>query len=174
MNSTIKPSKCRECGSPYHSAMYHKPRKPIETKLLPARTAIRVHCTHCDSLEHFKSNCPKVKPKWKDRVPGPDGRYPPMKSYIVGFKEKWGRCRTKWVKENPPNHAGFYQCHYCGLNIPKDEMQLDHKIPRSRAPELRFELSNLTPSCGACNLTKGSVDHDNYKHDCPDNIKETI
>ena len=29
MNSTIKPKPCKECGSMWHSAMYHKPRKPI-------------------------------------------------------------------------------------------------------------------------------------------------
>ena len=29
MNSTIKPKPCKECGSPWHTAMFHKPRKPI-------------------------------------------------------------------------------------------------------------------------------------------------
>ena len=29
MNSTIKPKPCKECGSKWHSAMYHNPRKPI-------------------------------------------------------------------------------------------------------------------------------------------------
>jgi 5-methylcytosine-specific restriction endonuclease McrA len=170
MNSTIKPKPCKTCQSPYHSAMWHKPRKPIAVKTEPARTTIRVHCTHCDSLEHFKSDCPKRRPKWKDRVPGPDGRYPPLKSYIIGFKEKWGRCRKQWMQENPPNHAGFYQCHYCGVNIPAKEMQLDHKIPRSRAPELRYVLSNLTPSCFTCNGLKGSIEHDRFEHNCNDRI----
>lgn len=28
-NSTIKPKPCKVCGSMWHSAMYHNPRKPI-------------------------------------------------------------------------------------------------------------------------------------------------
>lgn len=38
MNSTIKPSKCRECGSPFHSAMYHRPRKVIGVTSVPKRS----------------------------------------------------------------------------------------------------------------------------------------
>lgn len=40
MNSTIKPKPCPECGSIWHSKMYHKPRKPIAIRTsLPRPTA---------------------------------------------------------------------------------------------------------------------------------------
>lgn len=37
-NSTIKPKPCSECGSIWHSAMYHKPRKPIAVRKPLARS----------------------------------------------------------------------------------------------------------------------------------------
>ncbi|QNK82571.1 HNH endonuclease [Nakamurella sp. PAMC28650] len=35
-------------------------------------------------------------------------------------------------------------------------MSLDHIIPRSRAPHLRYDFSNLQPSHYLCNVAKGS------------------
>lgn len=38
----------------------------------------------------------------------------------------------------------------------KSETTLDHVQPRSGAPDLRYEFSNLKPCCYACNSAKGS------------------
>jgi 5-methylcytosine-specific restriction endonuclease McrA len=40
------------------------------------------------------------------------------------------------------------------------ETTLDHVKSRSRHPELRYALTNLRPSCGPCNVMKGSLDLD--------------
>jgi hypothetical protein len=37
-----------------------------------------------------------------------------------------------------------------------EETTLDHVIPRSRAPELRYDPNNLRPCCWTCNSKKGS------------------
>jgi 5-methylcytosine-specific restriction endonuclease McrA len=89
-------------------------------------------------------------------------------------RRAWLGTRTLWLKNNLPDHRGYYQCHYCGEDVDSAAITLDHKIPRSRAPELRHEMSNLVPACYTCNYLKGSVDHDTYKHDCPDGKKEAI
>jgi len=41
-NSTIKPKPCSVCGSIWHSAMYHKPRKPIATRTPLKRPTKRI------------------------------------------------------------------------------------------------------------------------------------
>jgi len=74
---------------------------------------------------------------------------------IGKYGRKWLNTRRLWFKENPAN---FYVCYYCGKVMPQNETTLDHKKSRSRHPELRFELSNLVPSCYWCNYKKGSND----------------
>lgn len=70
--------------------------------------------------------------------------------------KQWLQVRKAWVKLHPPNHQGYYICALCGRWVPEKVMELDHIVPRSRAPELRFVLENLQPTCHACNTTKGS------------------
>lgn len=72
--------------------------------------------------------------------------------------KQWLADRAKWVKENPPNHQGYYTCYLCGGQVHLDEMALDHKKSRGRHPELRSDQSNLYPTHHACNNEKGSKD----------------
>jgi len=60
------------------------------------------------------------------------------------------------LKDNPPNHQGYYECYICLKWVDYTEVTLDHVIPRSRAPHLRYDLDNLRPCCGTCNSNKGS------------------
>lgn len=39
--------------------------------------------------------------------------------------------RSKWIKENPPNHAGYYYCHICGGWVHQYQAELDHVTPKS-------------------------------------------
>lgn len=77
---------------------------------------------------------------------------------------EWLRTRDLWMKQNPKP----WHCHYCSKTLDTDTLTLDHLIPRSRAPHLRFELSNLVPCCFTCNGLKGSIEHDKYEHVCHD------
>lgn len=72
--------------------------------------------------------------------------------------KKWLSTRRAWLKNNPPNHEGYYECYICDRWIPKTLIQLDHVKSRSRHPELIFEQTNLRPICGKCNALKGSKD----------------
>jgi 5-methylcytosine-specific restriction endonuclease McrA len=68
----------------------------------------------------------------------------------------WERTRQKWFKENPPNFEGYYVCYLCEKWVSVKEITLDHVIPRSRRPDLKYEMSNLQPACWDCNYIKGS------------------
>ena len=68
--------------------------------------------------------------------------------------------REVWFRENPPN-GEYYYCYlgisnYCPNRLLPIETFLDHVKPRSRFPELRYDLLNLMPICYWCNTLKGS------------------
>jgi 5-methylcytosine-specific restriction endonuclease McrA len=132
MNTTIKPKPCKQCGSLFHTPMYHKPRKPIQTKAVP------------------KQRTPLPRPT---KRPNQRGK---------GYK-KWLETKEKWFETNK---QPYYYCHYCNKLMTRSQLTLDHKIPRSRAPELIHAKKNLVPCCFICNSLKGSIDHDTYLHNC--------
>lgn len=74
----------------------------------------------------------------------------------MGSDAEWQKVRREWVRSNPPNHQDHYGCGICGKTVHKDEMELDHILPRSGSPELFSEHSNLQPSHGYCNYRKSS------------------
>ncbi len=73
------------------------------------------------------------------------------------ISDKWTKARRDFLAANPPNHEGYYACSLCPRWIHQDEITVDHIIPRSRAPELRFEFSNLAFAHAECNAAKGST-----------------
>jgi 5-methylcytosine-specific restriction endonuclease McrA len=64
----------------------------------------------------------------------------------------------------PPLHVKFSrrniylrdrnQCQYCGAKPPREEMTIDHVIPRSRGGKTTWE--NVVLACSTCNARKGS------------------
>jgi len=100
------------------------------------------HCSFCDSEDHTVFYCP-VKPKKSLNTMGL-------------YYQRMSKVRKEWFKLNPPDHAGYYFCALCGKAITRSQTELDHILSRSRHPELRYELSNLQPSCHDCNQSKGS------------------
>lgn len=69
---------------------------------------------------------------------------------------KWLKTRAEWFAEFPPDWAGFYTCYICGGKLTPKETTLDHVLPRSSRPDLKYEFSNLRPCCWKCNMEKGS------------------
>lgn len=69
----------------------------------------------------------------------------------------WLKTRKQWLRDNPPNFQGYYQCYICNQYIPQNEVTLDHVKPRSKNPELRYDSDNLKPCCYVCNNKKGSL-----------------
>lgn len=85
----------------------------------------------------------------------------------MSVNRHWMAYRRKWKLNNPPNDEGYYVCYLCGVWVQPSEMTLDHVIPRSRAPHLRFDDSNIKPSCWSCNTLKGSQSLESYKKNLP-------
>lgn len=116
-------------------------------------------CKHCESENHLSIQCFK-RPK---RV---------IKAGRVA--NRWQTTRRQWFKAN---QRESYSCHYCGRFLLKNEVELDHYLSRSRRPDLRFELSNLVPSCHRCNQEKGSMSGDEYLNKvgrCQRTYRQTI
>lgn len=75
---------------------------------------------------------------------------------------RWLKVRAEWLKQNPPNHQGYYECYICGEWLTTKEVQLDHIKSRTRHPELIEEFSNLAPICRRDNSAKGSMSLEEY------------
>lgn len=75
----------------------------------------------------------------------------------------WEKTRKQWLRDNPPNHEGYYVCDYCYKWVGSSEVTLDHMDARSRRPDLRYDKENLTPSCYQCNNKKGSKSYKEFK-----------
>ena len=73
--------------------------------------------------------------------------------------KKWQTTRRQWLRDNP----GPYFCYLCGSLLLQSEVTLDHVTSRSRAPELRYEQSNLRSCCWSCNSQKSSLSVEQFK-----------
>jgi len=70
---------------------------------------------------------------------------------------EWQAVRRGWLKDNPPNHQGYYVCYLCEQWVSKDEVSIDHVEPRSgTSKEIVNSYDNLKPTHGICNYNKGS------------------
>lgn len=103
-------------------------------------------CKYCGGLDHYPLTCfkrPSKPLKAKKRIKA-----------IGKIGTKWIATRKDWIANNPEP----WHCAYCGIPLAIEQLTLDHIKSRSRHPELRFDLSNLTPACWTCNERKGSGD----------------
>ena len=105
-----------------------------------------------------------VGPLWKPPKREKKPPKPLQAKKVLNAKGKtfkaWGAFRRKYLKLHPPDHAGMYDCAImsarCLGRVSKEEITLDHIIPRSRRPDLRFDPENIQLSCLPCNSEKGS------------------
>ena len=65
----------------------------------------------------------------------------------------WKAYRADWLKRHPQD---WFFCYLCGQTVHRGNVTLDHVIPRSGAPELRYADSNIKPAHYLCNSQKGS------------------
>lgn len=68
--------------------------------------------------------------------------------------KEWLRVRKEWVKENPPDHAGYYICGLCALPVHYLDMEVDHVMGRKGS--LLVDKATLQPTHSICNREKGS------------------
>lgn len=114
-------------------------------------------CGYCDSLTHWPYQCYKnpylKKFGWQGSKLYDNTRVQKKLKKRGKQHVNWMRTRRQWFIENL---AESYECYLCGRYLEPYETTLDHVIPRSRAPHLRYEMSNLKPCCWSCNTEKGS------------------
>lgn len=113
-----------------------------------------VYCKICDQEGHYAAFC------WK-REQKPAKTLKQLKN-TGKHHDRWLRTRKRWLKFMPPDHAGYYYCHYCGVAMTVEEMTLDHKYTRSSHPELRYDLDNLLPCCSKDNSLRGSMSYESF------------
>lgn len=114
-------------------------------------------CKFCGTLTHWPYQCYKNPYLKKFGWKGSRLYNVPKVQKTLRRRGKahvnWMRTRRQWFIENP---AEYYTCYICNKSLMPYETTLDHVIPRSRAPHLRYEMSNLRPCCYLCNSEKGS------------------
>lgn len=69
--------------------------------------------------------------------------------------KQWVEYRQDWIKRNMTT-SGTWLCYLCGVVLTLNTLTLDHIIPRSARPDLRFDDRNIKPCCYRCNSQKGS------------------
>lgn len=119
-------------------------------------------CKHCGKMGHFSYACfnnPKRKLKSIKRSPI---------NKIGKTTKQWIITRSTWIKKNPPASDGTWECYlkihpWCPGRMDIHRLTLDHVVPRSNDPSLRFALGNLRPACIYCNGEKGSKSLDAVK-----------
>ncbi len=69
---------------------------------------------------------------------------------------RYQRCPPRSVQFNRRNifMRDHYTCQYCGRKPSKDDLTIDHILPKSRGGRTIWE--NVTLACTACNTKKGS------------------
>lgn len=69
--------------------------------------------------------------------------------------------KRKWLRQNPPNQFGQWECYlkiskYCLGTMDITTLTLEHVEPKVKAPEKKYDIKNIKPSCSWCNKMKGS------------------
>lgn len=75
---------------------------------------------------------------------------------MTKHEKLWRKARRLWIKNNPPNHQGYWECYICHKWIDESELTVDHMVARSSDPSQRYIQENLRACCWECNGKKGS------------------
>lgn len=119
-------------------------------------------CKFCGSTSHTGFSC-RNRPQKPLKRSAFKVKAKPLKR-IGKYTQLWIETRILWIKLNG---SEGHLCEYCGKPLKPEELTLDHKLSRSRRPDLRYELSNLVPACYACNKAKGSLSREEFKSTPP-------
>jgi hypothetical protein len=83
--------------------------------------------------------------------------------------QKKKECDAQWYTENPPNEDGLWACYLrvapdCEIMVNRETINLEHKLSKTRHPDLKYTVSNIGSACQPCNKFKGSKDWDEKRH----------
>lgn len=85
----------------------------------------------------------------------------PMKR-LGKIGKQWLSDRQQWIKDNPPDHQGYWYCVIGNKALTIDSLTVDHDISRGRDQSKRREQRNLQPMCAYHNNAKGSLSTAEY------------
>jgi len=125
-----------------------------------------VICRNCQGLGHYRYQC------FKKDIKKPKVKVVRKRIYYGKVDKLWVAAKKKWFKANPSIN-GYYYCHYCSRVLVKDDelndygveyVTLDHKVPKGNhiGIKLKYDISNLLPSCSRCNTLKGSRSYESF------------
>ena len=98
----------------------------------------------------------------------------------------WDQTVDRWYALNPPDENGNWICYLqiadlCPKLLDKEQITLEHVIPKSRGKKYKYNVNNIRPACVYCNSLKGSRTLEDLVLDYPkvqtivDNLnKETL
>ncbi len=72
--------------------------------------------------------------------------------------DRYEKARKQFLKDNPPDHAGYHYCHYGGGAVTHPET--DHKD--GRKGDLIDDPDNFVKSCHFHNTLKGSMKYGQF------------
>lgn len=115
-------------------------------------------CKYCKSLSHWPFQCyqrPKAKALQKPRKAIKHESY---KTKGLRFK-----LRAEWYELNPPDAHGEWTCYLqisplCPIKVNEQTLNREHVRSKARAPELKYDVTNIRPACSFCNERKRSLD----------------
>lgn len=112
-------------------------------------------CSFCNATGHTAFTCRKKpnKPLRAARTP--------MRLESVKAKTKRRITYKKWLEVNPPDTDGYWTCYLqistlCLGRVNQSTLTLEHVQPKVKAPELKYDITNIRASCSFCNKLKGS------------------
>lgn len=117
------------------------------------------YCKHCKSINHTTLMCPSKPRKL-------------LKKESDKTRSKRTAVNREWFILNPPTPKGTWECYLqitpeCPRVLTRSTITLEHVRSKARYPELKFDVTNLKPSCSACNKSKQSLDLEDLVKDFP-------
>lgn len=120
-------------------------------------------CTRCGSKYHTAFLCRTWGGKGKAGKDPVDKlkMYKPLRNESKKSHSKRMSTRRVWFENNPPDENGNYICYLqissmCPKTLSKQLLTLEHVQPKTKAPELKYDTSNIRPACTWCNRSKAS------------------
>jgi len=133
----IKSNPCKECGSVFHTAMYHKPRKPLKRSYIKNKKPLKTSITPTTRGSRAKVSIKKKRNKTKTR------------SQLVRELDK---VFSIYIRQRDKDNG----CVTCGVIKPWQEMQNCHFYSRGKI-STRWDETNCHSGCYRCNvLLKGN------------------
>lgn len=105
-------------------------------------------CKSCGKYGHFAMQCY-------------NRRHKSLAPESKNTKKKRLATRRAWFKDNPADENGNWECYLqissqCPVKLTYLTITLEHVQAKVRAPQLKYDPTNIRPSCSYCNKLKGS------------------